>query len=149
MFEYSLEHRYIVFEKKMCICLDYFATHARMYDLQFRYDCAVGFVSQAVTEIAILFDLYLVPKVISWPDEEEGSLLAMKVNQSFDILLCIGMIDGTYIYCKGYGPTRMDYTCRKCDCAINLVLFMHHELRILHFISNNLGSEGDEDILDQ
>lgn len=63
--------------------------------------------------------------------------------------MCIGLLDGTYIYCKGYGPTPMDYTYRKIDFAFNVVLFMDHHLMIRNFISNIVGAKGDEDIVNQ
>ena len=147
LFRYSSSDNFNQFRKRVCICCNYFATHERMFDLQFKYNCAVGFVSESIKIISILIDDYLLPQVVKWPDLDEKQVLQREINSLFQIPMCIGMMDGTYIYCKGYGPTPMDYTCRKSDFALNVVLFMDHKLRIRHYISNNLGSEGDEDIL--
>ena len=82
-----------------------------MFDLQFKYNSAIGFVSEAIKEISELIETHLMPLVVKWPDAIEREKLQEEINSSFRIPMCIGMCDGTYIFCKGYGPNPMDYTC--------------------------------------
>ena len=105
---YSNSDNYNRFIKCVCICVNYFTTYERMFDLQIKYRCAVGFVSQSIKEISILIDQHLLPEVVQWLDQLEREVLQQEIFESFQIPMCIKMMDGTYIYCKGYGPTPMD-----------------------------------------
>ena len=146
LLEYSLEDR-PRFIRSVCITVNYLAVHERMYDLQIKYNCALGVVYESIKMVIDLIIHYLLPSMVQWPNCHEREQIQKEIFNKYKIPMCIGMTDATYIYCKGYGPTPMDYTCRKFDYAFNVVLFMDHNLMIRHFISNNVGAKGDNDIL--
>lgn len=136
------------FQKAVCITMNYSATHARQFDLQFNYNCATKYVNKHIKHVVELITTYLLPDVVRWPDINERRDIASQIYRDYKIPYCIGTMDGSYIKCLGYGETPMDYTCRKMDFAFNVVLICDNTLLIRDYNTNNVGALGDRDVFE-
>ena len=129
-----------------CCTVDYLATNAKKYDLQFRYGYSIGYINSFIKKTIQLILQFILPDAAKWPNADARHQLSEEIKGHYQLPLCIGAVDGTYVFCKGMGNTPLDYTCRKSDFCFNLVLFMNYKLQIIHYISNNVGAIGDQTI---
>eukprot|EP00834_Sanchytrium_tribonematis_P004452 NODE_220_length_12432_cov_0.484878.p4 type:complete len:262 gc:universal NODE_220_length_12432_cov_0.484878:2705-3490(+) len=136
------------FHKAICVCLRYLTRHKRQFDLQFDYNCSGGYINMYFKDVVYLIINHLSDQVMSWPNLDERKL-ANDIYNVYNISCSLGCLDGTFIYCKGYGETPANYTCRKFDFSMNVILVNDHNLLIRHFISNNVGAKGDNEIIEQ
>ncbi len=143
------KYGYEEFKKAVCVALNYLTIHERQYDLGIKYNCSVGYVNMYIRHVTKLLTDQLLNQVVYWPDEIERPALSDCINSKYKLPMCLGCLDGTYIYCKGYGDTPADYTCRKFDFAFNVVLFNDQRLLIRYFISNNVGAKSDDQIVSE
>ena len=71
--------------KAVCVCVNYLATHERMYDLMFKYDMALGAISESITFVTELLVVYLVPEVVQWPSTDEREIIQQEILNKYKI----------------------------------------------------------------